>query len=114
MPIYTFVCDSCDHDFDEYCSLNGFAEQCPECGDKEHLRKTLSLPQAPKINGSTPQEKWGYNKTTYEYNYGGDGMRRVEQYDHKKRESQIKEAQKKAERKGATVAVSKPANKKSK
>jgi len=111
MPIYSFVCDSCNHQFDELCKINTVAEKCPNCEETSQIRKTLSVPQTPKINGSGPGDKWGYNKTTTEYMFGGDGLRIAEQYDHKKRDAQIKEAKKKAEKKGATVAVSKPNSK---
>jgi len=114
MPIYSYVCEECSNYYDELHKYDEHSKGCPSCNATENQKRQISVPQTPKINGSNPSDKWGYNKTTTEYTYGGDGRSWSEQYDHKKRESQIKEAKKKAEKKGATVAVSKPANKKSK
>lgn len=114
MPLYQYDCLDCNTHMEQLHKWEeeGFPKPCSNCGST-NLKKVIGLPQAPKINGSKPDEKWGYNKTTIEYNYGGDGRSWAEQYDHKKRESQIKEAKKKAESKGATISVAKPVNKKS-
>ena len=114
MPIYPYLCNECGNYYEEIHKFEDHSSGCKHCGAIENQKRQLGLPQTPKINGSDPGEKWGYNKTTIETNYGGDGRTWVNQYDHKKRESQIKEAKAKADKKGATVAVTKPSNKKSK
>ena len=45
MPMYEYTCDSCNHNFEEYLSIdnreNPTKEPCPECG-KENVRKGVS------------------------------------------------------------------------
>jgi putative FmdB family regulatory protein len=115
MPLYQYDCLNCgEHDEQLHkWEEEGYPKPCPHCGGTE-MKRVPGIPQTPKINGSRPDQKWGYNKTTFETNIGGDGRRWTEQYDHRKRESQIKEAKKKAEKKGATIAVTRPSNSKSK
>ena len=45
MPMYEYICDSCNHNFEEYLSIdnreNPTKEPCPECKDK-NVRKGVS------------------------------------------------------------------------
>lgn len=43
MPIYEYVCDGCDHEF-ELLVLGGETPRCPECAS-EALSRKLSLPR---------------------------------------------------------------------
>ena len=109
MPIYVYHCEDCDNVKEE---LHGWEEEgyptpCPECGSK-NLRRIPGLPQRPKVHGSDtkPQDRWGYNKTTTDYWFDGEGKRVAIQYDENKRKSQVKEAAKKEAGKGKTISMS--------
>ena len=59
MPTYEYVCDACDHSFDE---LQSFSEapltKCPECGKKK-LRRLFGTGAAVLFKGS------GFYETDY-------------------------------------------------
>src|SRR2546422_3078204 len=59
MPTYEYVCDACDHSFDE---LQGFSEEplrkCPKCG-KPKLRRLFGTGAAVLFKGS------GFYQTDY-------------------------------------------------
>jgi putative FmdB family regulatory protein len=105
MPIYSFHCTTCDEVYDELCKMGAGSSKCPDCGeaDVDKLQKQLSLPQSPKIQSGAPTERWGYNKTTTDFFFGGDGLRIENQYDENKQKAQKKEAIAKQAAKGATV-----------
>jgi len=53
MPIFEFVCSTCEHDFEELVfnssSTNGIA--CPECGGEDVVKKISTF--ASKISGGS-------------------------------------------------------------
>lgn len=104
MPIYQYDCEDCGQHKEEIHKWQeeGYPTPCPHCGS-ENLRRVPGVPQRPKINGSKPEDKWGYNKTTYDTLIGGDGKHGTFQYDHKANAAAEKEAAQKRARKGATV-----------
>lgn len=44
MPIYEYICESCEHEF-EFLVRASDQPQCPECGGKQ-LNKLFSVPAA--------------------------------------------------------------------
>lgn len=120
MPIYSWHCQSCNELYDELLSLGEHSPACPECGEtsEEKLLKQLTMPQRPKVHSSDtkPQDKWGYNKTTTETLFAQDlpGGRMDKEYDENALKAQVKETAQKNARKGSTIAVTKPASKRSK
>ena len=59
MPTYEYVCDACDHKFDELQSFSDAAlTKCPECGKKK-LRRLFGTGAAVLFKGS------GFYETDY-------------------------------------------------
>jgi putative FmdB family regulatory protein len=59
MPTYDYVCDACDHQFEEYQSIMAKPlKKCPECGRKK-LRRLIGPGAAIIFKGS------GFYKTDY-------------------------------------------------
>lgn len=50
MPLYEYACHECDHTF-ETLVMGEEKVECPECRSAD-LEKLLSIPGAPKVNGS--------------------------------------------------------------
>ena len=111
MPIYPYRCEECEKEWDEICAFAEKPDECPSCGETANLKRLLGLPQRPKIQGKDSTQNWGYNKTTTDYLFDGEGRRMAHQYDENKQKSQIKEFARKEERKGATISVTKPKTK---
>lgn len=44
MPVYGFVCDKCEHNFDEFLSIgdrdNPISKACPNCKKKKGVRRS--------------------------------------------------------------------------
>jgi len=110
MPIYPYHCKECDELWDEVIRYDDKPEKCPACG-KDNMERLLGIPQRPKVQSSDPQKRWGYNKTTTDYLFDGEGRKMAHQYDENKRKAQVKEFAEKQSRKGATVAVKAPTKK---
>jgi putative FmdB family regulatory protein len=59
MPTYEYHCDACDHNFDEFQSINDKPlKKCPECG-KAKLRRVFGAGAAILFKGS------GFYQTDY-------------------------------------------------
>jgi putative FmdB family regulatory protein len=60
VPIYEFVCESCDHEFEElvgaHVGLRESEVRCPECGS-EAVERRLSRTYAPLHRQLTPGQK---------------------------------------------------------
>ncbi len=50
MPMYEYVCKTCDHQF-EVLAQPGEGVTCPEC-TSERLEKLLSVPGAPQVSAA--------------------------------------------------------------
>jgi putative FmdB family regulatory protein len=51
MPIYEYVCQQCDHEF-ETLVQSGEEVECPECHSGQ-LEKLFSVPGAPRVGHTT-------------------------------------------------------------
>jgi len=107
MPVYVYRCKKCSEIYDDMHKWGEKPAPCPDCGEAEELEKIPTKPQSPKIQSGKAQERWGYNKTTTDYWFDGAGRRDAFQYDENKRKSQVKEANEKRNKKGATVSINK-------
>src|SRR5262245_4791654 len=59
MPTYEYQCDACDHNFDEFQSINDKPlKKCPQCG-KNKLRRVFGAGAAVLFKGS------GFYQTDY-------------------------------------------------
>ena len=59
MPTYEYQCDACDHNFDEFQSINDKPlKKCPKCG-KNKLRRVFGAGAAVLFKGS------GFYQTDY-------------------------------------------------
>jgi putative FmdB family regulatory protein len=59
MPTYEYHCDACDHEFEEFQSMNeAVLTKCPECGKKK-LRRLFGTGAAILFKGS------GFYQTDY-------------------------------------------------
>src|SRR3954470_10402600 len=59
MPTYEYHCDACDHNFDEFQSINDkLLKKCPKCG-KPKLRRVFGTGAAVLFKGS------GFYETDY-------------------------------------------------
>ena len=52
MPLYQYICQKCEHDFEELVNT-GDEVECPKCASKKLERQT-SLPGMPMVKGSLP------------------------------------------------------------
>jgi len=107
-----YKCETCNEVFSDMHKWGELPKPCPECGEAEELQKIPTKPQTPKVQSDKAQQRWGYNKTTTDYWFDGAGRRDAMQYDENKRKSQVQEAHKKAQRKGATISINKKTTKK--
>ena len=108
MPVYVYQCEKCKEIYDDMHKWGEDPSPCPACGESEELKKIPTKPRSPKIQSGKPADRWGYNKTTTDYWFDGEGRRDAYQYDENKRKSQVKEMAEKHSRKGATVSINKP------
>lgn len=51
MPLYEYVCNACEQEF-ETLVQTGEEPECPECQSHD-LERLLSVPGAPKVNGTS-------------------------------------------------------------
>ena len=51
MPLFHFICEKCDHDFEELVSTRDEAVVCPKCQSKKLERQT-SMPGMPLVKAS--------------------------------------------------------------
>jgi putative FmdB family regulatory protein len=59
MPTYEYVCEACEHEFDEFQSINDKPlKKCPKCG-KPRLRRLFGIGAAVLFKGS------GFYQTDY-------------------------------------------------
>jgi len=59
MPTYEYICDACDHTFEEFQSMTAESlKKCPECGKKK-LRRAFGTGAAILFKGS------GFYETDY-------------------------------------------------
>jgi len=92
MPTYDYVCDACEHAFEEFQSMSAKQlKKCPECG-KNKLRRLIGTGAGVIFKGS------GF----YETDYRSDG------YNKDKKADSEKKSEKKAESKSETKSESKP------
>jgi putative FmdB family regulatory protein len=66
MPTYEYVCDACEHEFEEFQSMSAkHLKKCPECG-KNKLRRLIGTGAGIIFKGSgfyqTDYRSDGYNK----------------------------------------------------
>lgn len=83
MPTYEYVCDACEHEFEEFQSMSAkHLKKCPECG-KNKLRRLIGTGAGIIFKGS------GF----YETDYRSDG------YNKDKKADTEKKSEKKSEKK---------------
>lgn len=51
MPLFHFICEKCEHDFEELVSTRDEAVVCPKCQSKKLERQT-SMPGMPLVKES--------------------------------------------------------------
>lgn len=96
MPTYEYVCDACEHEFEEFQSMSAkHLKKCPECG-KNKLRRLIGTGAGIIFKGS------GF----YETDYRSDGYNKDKKADSEKKTE--KKAEKKSESKSETKSESKP------
>ena len=96
MPTYEYVCDACEHEFEEFQSMSAkHLKKCPECG-KPKLRRLIGTGAGIIFKGS------GF----YETDYRSDGYNKDKKADsEKKTESKAdSKSEKKSENKSDSKA----------
>ncbi|MFK7788901.1 MAG: FmdB family zinc ribbon protein [Phycisphaeraceae bacterium] len=97
MPTYDYVCDACEHAFEEFQSMSAkHLKKCPECG-KNKLRRLIGTGAGIIFKGS------GF----YETDYRSDG------YNKDKKADSEKKTEKKSDSKSETKSTSKSESKSS-
>ena len=92
MPTYDYICDACEHEFEEFQMMSAKQlKKCPECG-KNKLRRLIGTGAGIIFKGS------GF----YETDYRSDG------YSKDKKADSEKKSAKKAESKSEKKAEAKP------
>lgn len=75
MPTYEYVCDACEHEFEEFQSMSAkHLKKCPACG-KNKLRRLIGTGAGIIFKGS------GF----YETDYRGDGYKKDQKADSEKK-----------------------------
>lgn len=105
MPTYDYVCDACDHEFEEFQSITASAlKKCPSCG-KNKLRRLIGTGAGIIFKGS------GF----YETDYRSDGYKKAEKADKQskseKKADKKSESKPKADSKAGKAKADKPAKK---
>ena len=97
MPTYEYVCDACEHEFEEFQSMSAkHLKKCPECG-KSKLRRLIGTGAGIIFKGS------GF----YETDYRSDGYNTDKKADSEKK-PETSEKKDKSEKKSDSKAESKP------
>lgn len=87
MPTYDYVCDACDHEFEEFQSITANPlKKCPACG-KNKLRRLIGTGAGIIFKGS------GF----YETDYRSDGYKKAQKADNETKSDAGKKADSKAE-----------------
>lgn len=100
MPTYEYVCDACEHEFEEFQSMSAkHLKKCPKCS-KNKLRRLIGTGAGIIFKGS------GF----YETDYRGDGYNKDKKADSEKKDVKKPEdkSEKKSESKSDTKIESKP------
>lgn len=98
MPTYEYVCDACEHEFEEFQSMSAkHLKKCPECG-KNKLRRLIGTGAGIIFKGS------GF----YETDYRSDGYNKDKKADSEKKSEKKDDSKKKSEAKAETKSESKP------
>lgn len=98
MPTYEYVCDACEHEFEEFQSMSAkHLKKCPECG-KNKLRRLIGTGAGIIFKGS------GF----YETDYRSDGYNKDKKADSEKKSEKKDDPKKKSEAKAETKSESKP------
>jgi len=88
MPTYDYVCDACEHEFEQFQSITARPlKKCPDCG-KPKLRRLIGVGGGVIFKGS------GF----YETDYRSDSYKKAKEAETKK--SEPKKDGKKGEKKG--------------
>ena len=98
MPTYDYVCDACDHEFEEFQMMSAKPlKKCPECG-KNKLRRLIGTGAGIIFKGS------GF----YETDYRSDGYKKDQKADSEKKPEKSENKSSKSETKSETKSESKP------
>lgn len=93
MPTYEYVCDACEHEFEEFQSMSAkHLKKCPQCG-KNKLRRLIGTGAGIIFKGS------GF----YETDYRSDGYSKDKKADSEKKSEPKSES--KAEKKSDTATT---------
>ncbi|MBX2852631.1 MAG: zinc ribbon domain-containing protein [Phycisphaeraceae bacterium] len=89
MPTYDYVCDACEHEFEEFQMMSAKPlKKCPECG-KNKLRRLIGTGAGIIFKGS------GF----YETDYRSDGYNKDKKADSEKKSEKKDSSEKKSESK---------------
>ena len=98
MPTYEYVCDACEHEFEEFQSMSAkHLKKCPECG-KNKLRRLIGTGAGIIFKGS------GF----YETDYRGDSYKKDQKADSEKKTEKKDSPGKKSDSKSETKSETKP------
>ncbi|MGB1123957.1 MAG: FmdB family zinc ribbon protein [Phycisphaeraceae bacterium] len=98
MPTYDYVCDACEHEFEEFQMMSAKPlKKCPECG-KNKLRRLIGTGAGIIFKGS------GF----YETDYRSDGYKKDKKADSEKKSEKKDSSDKKSGSKADSKSEAKP------
>ena len=98
MPTYDYVCDACEHEFEEFQMMSAKPlKKCPECG-KNKLRRLIGTGAGIIFKGS------GF----YETDYRSDGYKKDKKADSEKKSEKKDSSDKKSGSKADSKSETKP------
>ena len=98
MPTYDYVCDACEHEFEEFQMMSAKPlKKCPECG-KNKLRRLIGTGAGIIFKGS------GF----YETDYRSDGYKKDKKADSEKKSENKDSSDKKSGSKADSKSETKP------
>jgi putative FmdB family regulatory protein len=98
MPTYDYVCDACEHEFEEFQMMSAKPlKKCPECG-KNKLRRLIGTGAGIIFKGS------GF----YETDYRSDGYKKDKKADSEKKSKKKDSSDKKSGSKADSKSEAKP------
>ena len=67
MPIYSYHCEDCDHEFDVFSKIfEAKTEPCPQCGS-QNTKKLLTSPLIRTEKSSEPESEYARKEEPIEY-----------------------------------------------